>query len=129
MVFGVCASTWVSVALKFASLKGKSSRLHGHDYQVTVCVEGPLDSKSNLVIDYYTLDDLVRKCVGLFDHKDLREVLGVENPSAELLAERIGECTAKNLPHGLRVAEVRVCSPIGFCAYYRPTHHLHYQNR
>jgi len=120
MVFGVCASTWVSVALKFSSLSGKSSRLHGHDYQVTVCVEGPLTPQSNLVVDYYVLDDIVRKCVGGFDHKDLREALGVENPSAELLAERIAECVGEELPGHIRVVEVRICSPIGFCAYYKP---------
>jgi 6-pyruvoyltetrahydropterin/6-carboxytetrahydropterin synthase len=120
MSFGVCASTWLSVALKFSSLSGKSSRLHGHDYQVTVCVEGPLNPQSNLVIDYYTLDDRVRRCVSLFDHKDLREALGAENPSAELLAERIAECVREGLPSRVSIAEVRICSPIGFCAYYRP---------
>ena len=121
MTYGVCASTWLSVALRFASLKGKSSKLHGHDYQVSVCVEGPL-RRGNVVLDYYTLDDIVRSCVENYDHKDLSEMLGVDNPSAELLAESIAKCVASKLAElnsYVTVREVRICSPIGFCAYYR----------
>ena len=43
---------------------------HGHNYQVKVTVEGPVDSETGLVVNPYVLDEMVSKeVVAHFDHK------------------------------------------------------------
>jgi 6-pyruvoyltetrahydropterin/6-carboxytetrahydropterin synthase len=50
---------------------------HGHNYEVEVCVRGPVDEKTGLVADIRRLDELVRaEVVAPLDHRNLNaEVL------------------------------------------------------
>ena len=53
-VYGVCANP----------------RGHGHDYRLTVTVEGPLDAETGLVVDYSALMRLVdERVIEPVDHK------------------------------------------------------------
>lgn len=62
---------------------GKCESLHGHNYKLTVTVEGDVQS-NGLVVDFVVLKRIVKKHVlDLIDHKLLNDVL--DNPSAERL--------------------------------------------
>jgi 6-pyruvoyltetrahydropterin/6-carboxytetrahydropterin synthase len=47
----------------------KCGRLHGHNYKVTVSVCTYPDNKTGMIIDYGSLDDLVKPIINLFDHR------------------------------------------------------------
>lgn len=49
----------------------KCGKLHGHNYTVTVYVEGPLSSDKAMVLDYHELDTIVQPIIKAFDHKNL----------------------------------------------------------
>lgn len=63
---------------------GACERLHGHTYRLDVTVEGPLDAKTGMVVDFLLLKLAVQEQVLThLDHRSLNDVL--KNPSAELL--------------------------------------------
>jgi 6-pyruvoyltetrahydropterin/6-carboxytetrahydropterin synthase len=49
---------------------GKREALHGHNYQVSVAVEGDLD-KAGVVLDYITFKPLVKEVCDSLDHRTL----------------------------------------------------------
>jgi 6-pyruvoyltetrahydropterin/6-carboxytetrahydropterin synthase len=61
---------------------GPCFHTHGHNYKLLVFVEGPVDPKTGLSIDFVKVKQLVRTHVldGI-DHNDLNLVL--DNPTAE----------------------------------------------
>jgi 6-pyruvoyltetrahydropterin/6-carboxytetrahydropterin synthase len=68
---------------------GRCRDLHGHSYRFEVTVAGPLDERG-VVVDFDEVSALVdREVLSRFDHHDLNELL--DNPTAELIAERIWE--------------------------------------
>ncbi|BEP17096.1 hypothetical protein PYJP_04480 [Pyrofollis japonicus] len=119
-MYGVCVSKWVSVALRLSSPYLQGSPLHGHDYKVKVCVEGPLGS-DNKVIDHLELLALLDECLRDINYKYLNDVLGVENPTAELMTSHIASCISTRLKRdGLRIVLVEACTPSDLCSYYKP---------
>lgn len=84
-------------------------RGHGHDYRLTVEVEGPLDAETGLVMDYAALQRLVdERVVGAVDHRHLNhdvDFLRGVNPTAENVARAGDGCTHPG--GGLRGAGVR----------------------
>ncbi len=83
---------------------------HGHNYEVEVTVEGPVDPETGFVMDLKALKDLVeRRVVSDVDHKNLNtEVAWLEglNPSTENVAVAIWDRLADGLPDGIRLAKV-----------------------
>jgi 6-pyruvoyltetrahydropterin/6-carboxytetrahydropterin synthase len=64
---------------------GPCANVHGHTYHLTVEVEGEVDPKTGMVVDFGFVKDLVKSIlVQGYDHADLNEKL--ENPTAENLA-------------------------------------------
>jgi 6-pyruvoyltetrahydropterin/6-carboxytetrahydropterin synthase len=71
---------------------GKCNNLnyHGHNYELTVLVNGPINAETGFVVDTKWLKDLIEeKVISRFDHKNLN--LDVKefkelNPSAENIA-------------------------------------------
>lgn len=69
---------------------GACERMHGHTYRLDVTVDGPLDQKTGMVVDFLLLKTVVHEYVlSKLDHTCLNDVL--QNPSAELLAVWIWE--------------------------------------
>ena len=95
---------------------GRCAHLHGHNYQITVSIEGN-PNHLGLVVDYGELKDKVRHLLDQFDHSmilcDLdsmskmpgRVVLINHNPSAENLASLWFNLLQDN---AIRPKEVRV---------------------
>lgn len=62
--------------------EGPCFHTHGHNYKLLVFVEGPVDPKTGLSIDFMEVKRVVQEHVlNEIDHNDLNQVL--ENPTAE----------------------------------------------
>lgn len=66
------------------------SRVHGHNYIVTVELRSQSLNNVGFVVDYRDLDDIKKWIDGTFDHQHLNDVV-LFNPTAENLAEYIFE--------------------------------------
>ena len=61
----------------------KCARLHGHSYQVTVRVDGPVDPERGWVVDFARLSEAMAPLLDQLDHRYLNEVEGLANPTSE----------------------------------------------
>jgi 6-pyruvoyltetrahydropterin/6-carboxytetrahydropterin synthase len=59
--------------------------LHGHNYKVEIVYAGPLDG-CGFVKDFTGLDAVMAPLLAQLDHKLLNEVPGLDNPTAEIIA-------------------------------------------
>jgi 6-pyruvoyltetrahydropterin/6-carboxytetrahydropterin synthase len=83
---------------------------HGHNYEIDVTVEGPIDPETGYVLDLKTLRDLVEsRVIRDLDHRnlnlDVRWLQGV-NPTTENLVVAIWNRLADAMPHGTRLARI-----------------------
>ena len=69
----------------------KCARLHGHSFEVTLHVTGPVDPKLGWVIDFAEIKRAFAPLHELLDHRYLNEVEGLANPTSENLARFILE--------------------------------------
>jgi 6-pyruvoyltetrahydropterin/6-carboxytetrahydropterin synthase len=69
----------------------KCARLHGHSFEVTLHVRGPVDPKLGWVVDFAEIAKAFGPMHELLDHRYLNEVQGLENPTSENLAKFILE--------------------------------------
>lgn len=83
----------------------KCRRLHGHTYRVRVVVEGKLDPKFGWVMDFADIKNLFTPIKERLDHRNLNEIEGLGNPTAENLAIWIWN---KLEPHLLGLKEIWV---------------------
>ena len=82
---------------------GKCANLHGHSYQLSVTIAGPVNS-DGIVIDFADLKATVAEHVlDDYDHAHLNNLL--PNPTAELIA---ADAATRLLDAGLPVTEVTV---------------------
>jgi 6-pyruvoyltetrahydropterin/6-carboxytetrahydropterin synthase len=95
----------------------KCGRPHGHSYRVILGLEGPLHPELGWVQDYGEVKEAFAPLLERFDHHDLNEIPGLENPTAEMLAIYIYEELKPVLP---LLADVTVCESPTAEAVYRP---------
>lgn len=67
----------------------KCGRLHGHSYQVTIHVTGPVDRDAGWIIDFADIKCAMKPVLARLDHYYLNEIDGLENPTSEVLARWI----------------------------------------
>ncbi len=83
---------------------------HGHNFELDVTVEGPVDPETGYVMDLKTLRDaLEARVIEDVDHRNLNlEVSWLEGviPTTENLAVAIWNRIADALPEGVRLAKV-----------------------
>ena len=61
--------------------------LHGHTFQVTIKIEGPLNRENDFVIDFFDFDEIFNAAVyKILDHKFLNNIDGLANPTTENIA-------------------------------------------
>ena len=63
-------------AAHFITMGGKCERLHGHNYAVSVALEGPL-APDSYVVDFVVLKQIIRHIIDALDHRFL---LPMHNP-------------------------------------------------
>jgi len=93
----------------------KCGRLHGHSFQATVRVAGPVGKDSGWVMDFGDLKEAWAPLHEELDHRYLNEVKGLENPTSEVLARWIWQRLRNSLPL-LSEVEVRETCTSG-CVY------------
>lgn len=65
----------------------KCSRMHGHSYRVELTFDGPVDSRTGFVIDYFDIEKMAAPLLEQLDHHILNDVKGLENPTVEHIAQ------------------------------------------
>jgi 6-pyruvoyltetrahydropterin/6-carboxytetrahydropterin synthase len=72
--------------------------LHGHSYRVELRLEGPVESETGFVIDFFAIETAFRPVLTTLDHSYLNDIPGLDNPTAELIARWIWERIKPELP-------------------------------
>ena len=102
----------------------KCENLHGHNWQVEVCVAGKELNQAGVLIDFGQLKDHVREILAELDHKFLNDIkIFKGNPSSERIAVYIAEQLSGRLSaDGIRVSRIAVWESNDACATYIPEH-------
>lgn len=96
----------------------KCHGMHGHHYEVTLHVAGPVDSAHGWITDYADVAAVFGAVRSDLDHTVLNEIEGLANPTSEVLAMWIWDRCQSELP-GLAAVTVQE-SPTSGCVY-RPS--------
>ena len=96
-----------------AAAFGSSRFVHGHNFVLSVTVQGPLDPDTGFVVDLGTLDALLQEVVAPLRQRDLSVVIpefaaGKEIPTTESLARWFWRRLQTRIPGGAQLALVRV---------------------
>jgi 6-pyruvoyltetrahydropterin/6-carboxytetrahydropterin synthase len=103
-------------------MNGAREPIHGHDWRVTVSIEGDTLNDDGLLCDFHPVKGCVESAVERFDTRNLNETPPFDelNPTAELVAKHIHDEVKRSLPESLRITRVRVTESPGCAAVYRP---------
>jgi 6-pyruvoyltetrahydropterin/6-carboxytetrahydropterin synthase len=107
-------------------IRGDREHVHGHNWRVSVTVGGAGLDGDGLLVDFHTLERIVREVVSPFRDRNLNETPPFDrtNPTAELLARHIAESVDRGMrplfPVGVRVVCVGVTEAPGCSVMYRP---------
>jgi len=93
----------------------KCRRLHGHSFQATIYVSGPVGKHSGWVMDFADIKSACEPIHEALDHRNLNEIPGLENPTSENIARWIWAKLIGELA-GLAKVEVRETCTSG-CIY------------
>lgn len=87
-------------------------RQHGHNYVVDMTIGGDID-ETGFVIDFWDLDSIVQPIINIVDHRNLNDIPGLENPTAENIAKwffgKIQTGTEQKWISNIRVWETPDC--------------------
>jgi 6-pyruvoyltetrahydropterin/6-carboxytetrahydropterin synthase len=101
---------------------GPCEALHGHNFAVTVEVEGNvLDPKTGMLMDFKILKGHLAAVLAELDHTHINTLpqFAGHSPSSERLAQYIFQCLARHLEGGtVRLVGVRVAESPGSEAEY-----------
>lgn len=84
----------------------KCRAIHGHTYQVTIYMGGPVIAEIGWVIDFSEVKMICKPIVDRLDHSLLNEIPGLENPTAENVARWLWQQIKSKMP-GLYQIELR----------------------
>jgi 6-pyruvoyltetrahydropterin/6-carboxytetrahydropterin synthase len=108
MTITICKSFTFDSAhwLPHVPVDHKCHRMHGHTYRVELIAQGPLDARG-MVLDYAELAEAWAPLHDALDHRLLNEIVGLENPTTEVLAPWIYDRIVArcSLVTGVRVYE------------------------
>jgi len=111
------------------TIAGTPEPIHGHNFGITLTLEGPSLDPDGLLCDFHTVEHTLNELLAPFVNANLAECPPFDalNPSAENIALFIAESMHNRLgdslaPHA-RIAEVSVSEAPGCVAFYRPPPH------
>ncbi|PCI37056.1 MAG: 6-carboxytetrahydropterin synthase QueD [Rhodospirillaceae bacterium] len=88
----------------------KCKRLHGHSFEVTLTVTGPVDDVTGWVIDFADIKRAFKPTLDRLDHYYLNDIKGLENPTSENIARWIWGEVKPVLPGLSKVAVKETCT-------------------
>ena len=75
------------------------ANLHGHTFQVTIKIEGPLNKDNDFVMDFFDIDKVFNRSIfNCLDHKCLNDIDGLDSPTTENLSIWIWNHLVEELP-------------------------------
>lgn len=80
--------------------------MHGHTYQLTVFISGPVLEEAGWVIDFGEVKAACKPALDRLDHALLNEIPGLENPTAENVARWLWRQFKPEMP-GLQKIELK----------------------
>ncbi|MEM1445513.1 MAG: 6-carboxytetrahydropterin synthase [Planctomycetota bacterium] len=129
MSFAITVTTTFSAAHALKLPDGTFETIHGHDWKVDVTVAGDKLDAMETVMDFHVLQDALEAIVKPWRNQDLNRfapfagpspALPKINPSAERVAEHVGQGITGTLPQGVTLESVAVKESPGCTALYRP---------
>ncbi len=104
-------------------IPGYPQPLHGHNFTITVAVEGRELDRFGFLLDFYQLGEICERVRSKLDHRNLNEVDFFRHhpPSAENLARYVAGEVARGLPDKINLCYVEVEEVAGFSVCYRLT--------
>jgi len=100
----------------------KCYHMHGHTYKVKIVVEGEVDPHFGWVIDFGDIKVAFKPLIDQMDHHVLNEIKGLENPTAENIAQWIWIQLKPHLPLLSRIEIYE--TPTSGCVYRGPVYTL-----
>lgn len=88
----------------------KCKRLHGHSFEVTLFVSGPIDGHTGWVLDFADVKAAFKPYLDQLDHYYLNDIEGLENPTSENIARWIWRKVKPDLPDLSKVAVKETCT-------------------
>lgn len=109
------------------TIRDEREPLHGHDWHVTVTIEGAALDPDGLVCDFHAAESALREIVAPFHNRNLNQCHPFDrvNPTAELVARHVGETLARALraampeahrERGVRVSKLKLTEAPGCAA-------------
>jgi len=88
----------------------KCGRLHGHSFEISVHVEGPVGEKTGWVQDFAEIKQAFAPIDAQLDHNYLNDIEGLENPTSENLAIWVWQRLKPALANLSKVAVKETCT-------------------
>lgn len=88
----------------------KCGRLHGHSFEISVHVEGPVGEQTGWVRDFADLKQAFAPIDQQLDHNYLNDIEGLENPTSENLAIWVWQRLKPALANLSQVAVKETCT-------------------
>lgn len=104
------------------SMRGVREPVHGHDWEVTLLVQGERLDGDGLLCDFHAVERELDAILRPLDSRHLNETPPFDriNPTAEHVARHVADAMVPRLPAGVRVASVRVTEAPGCAARFVP---------
>ncbi|MCU0857004.1 MAG: 6-carboxytetrahydropterin synthase QueD [Pontiellaceae bacterium] len=76
----------------------KCSAMHGHGFEIEVCLRGPVDARTGFVMDFGELTKICEPVLKQLDHAILNDIEGLENPTSENISVWVWNRLKPQLP-------------------------------
>jgi 6-pyruvoyltetrahydropterin/6-carboxytetrahydropterin synthase len=120
-MFTVSIDTEFSAAHIIRGYDGPCSRLHGHNWKVTVEARTDILDKLGMSVDFYVLQKKTEEIIAKFDHRDLNTIPPFDkalNPTSENIARYIYDELKKSLPSQVQLSSVAIAETGQYTAKY-----------
>ena len=110
-MYTVTIETEFSAAHIIRGYNGPCSRLHGHNWKVTVEARTDVLDTIGMSIDFYVLQKKTEEIVEKFDHRDMNSIPPFDkelNPTSENIARYIYDELKKLLPVNVKLSFVAI---------------------
>jgi 6-pyruvoyltetrahydropterin/6-carboxytetrahydropterin synthase len=120
-MFELSVTTHFSAAHRLAGYPGQCARLHGHNWEVQVYLQGPSLNDLGMLLDFREIKAALKDALAELDHADLNELPAfmAHNPTSENIARYLYEVLARRFDAAsCRIARVSVAETPGTAAFY-----------
>ncbi len=110
-----------SAAHALRNYPGMCSRIHGHNWTVTVRLKAGPPDEQGMSEDYAVLKKILTDVLGLFDHRLINDLPCFQdiNPTSERIAEYVFTELEKQLPPSVELKWVRISETDAFSVIYK----------